>query len=72
MVEGGYALCGNSMENVLHILWFCTHAKDLWNMSKLSLPFDIEPNWCFFGIREKLLTYEEMHLGLAERFDSVC
>ena len=71
-VEGGCALCGNLTKNVIHILWFCAHAKDVWNSSKLSLPFDIEPNWCFLDIMEKLLQDEEVHPGLAERFVSMC
>ena len=72
VVEGGCSLCGNPTENVLHILWFCAHAKDVWNTSKLSLPFDIEPNWCFLDIMEKLLIVEDVHPGLVERFVSVC
>ena len=44
----------------------------MWNTSKLSLPFDIEPNWCFLDIMEKLLIIEDVLPGLAERFVSVC
>ena len=72
MVDGGCALCGNPTKNVLHILWFCAHAKEVWNTSKLSLPFDIEPNWCFLDIMEKLLIVGDVLPGLAERFVSVC
>ena len=72
MVDGGCALCGNSTENVLHTLWFCAHAKEVWNTSKLSLPFVIEPHWCFLDIMEKLLIVEDVLPGLAERFVSVC
>ena len=67
MVDGGCALCGNPTENVLHILWFYAHAKEVWNTSKLSLPFDIEPNWCFLDIMEKLLIVGDVLLSLAER-----
>ena len=44
----------------------------MWNTSKLSLPFDIEPNWCFLDIMEKLLIVGDVLPGLAERFVSVC
>ena len=71
-MERGCALRENLTENVLHILWFFAHAKDVWNTSKLSLPFDIKPNLCFLDIMEKLLQDEEVHPGLAERFVSVC
>lgn len=60
-VEGGCALCGVLMENVLHILWFCAHAKNVWNTSKFSLPFDMD-------VLEKLLRLEEVQPGLAEGF----
>ena len=72
VVDGGCALCGNPTKNVFHILWFCAHAKEVWNTSKLSLPFDIEPNWCFLDIMEKLLIVGDVLPGLAEHFVSVC
>ncbi|KAK7833475.1 hypothetical protein CFP56_025618 [Quercus suber] len=36
VVDGGYALCGNPTENVLYVLWFCDHAKDVWNTTAPS------------------------------------
>ena len=71
-VEGGCALCGVLMENVLHILWFCAHAKNVWNTSKFSLPFDMGPTWSFLDVLEKLLRLKDVQPGLAERFISVC
>ena len=72
MVEGDCALCENPRENILHILWFCAHAKEVWNLSKFSLPFDIGPNWIFLDAMEKLQRYEEVQPNLAEQFVSVC
>ncbi|KAK7849911.1 hypothetical protein CFP56_001965 [Quercus suber] len=62
-VVGDCAICGNSTENVLHILWFCAHAKNVWNTSKFSLPFDIGPNWSFLDVLDKLQRHEEVQPG---------
>ncbi|XP_075659463.1 uncharacterized protein LOC142629363 [Castanea sativa] len=72
MVEGGCALCGNPTENILHILWFCAQAKEVWNLSKFSLLFDIGPNWGFLDVMQKLQRHEEVRPGLMKRFVSVC
>lgn len=72
VVEGGCALCGAPTENILHFLWFCAHAKEVWSSSKFSLPFDVGPNWSFLDVTVKLQRLEEMRPGLMERFVSVC
>ncbi|KAK7851704.1 hypothetical protein CFP56_041293 [Quercus suber] len=38
VVDGGCALCGNPTENILHILWFCDHAKENLARAILSGP----------------------------------
>ncbi|KAK7860161.1 putative ribonuclease h protein [Quercus suber] len=71
-VDGGCALCRNPTENILHILWFCAHAKHVWNSSKFYLPFDIGPTWSFLDVLENLQRFEDVQPGLTERFISVC
>ncbi|KAK7851238.1 putative ribonuclease h protein [Quercus suber] len=71
-VDSGCALCRNPTENILHILWFCAHAKNVWNSSKFYLPFDIGPTWSFLDVLENLQRFEDVQPGLIERFISVC
>uniref|UniRef100_A0A7N2R1X8 Reverse transcriptase zinc-binding domain-containing protein n=1 Tax=Quercus lobata TaxID=97700 RepID=A0A7N2R1X8_QUELO len=71
-VEGGCVLCGDSMENIIHILWFCAHAKEVWASSKFTFPFNIGPNCSFLHVMEKLQRHQESQPGLTERFVSVC
>ncbi|XP_075658974.1 uncharacterized protein LOC142628823 [Castanea sativa] len=72
VVEDGCALCGAPTENILHILWFCAHAKEVWSSSKFSLPFEVGPNWSFLDVMVKLQRSEELRPGLMERFVFVC
>ena len=66
-VEGGCVLCGDPMENIIHILWFCAHAKEVWALSKFTFPFNIGPKWSFLDGMEKLQRHKEFMAKFDEK-----
>lgn len=37
-----WVLCGQPEKTMCHLLWFCKHACEVWESSKLALPFAID------------------------------
>ena len=60
-----------------HLLWFCKHARGLWesrgsaNMP-LALPFTISPSWTFLDVVHNLKKWEGSQPGLTKKVISVC
>ncbi|KAK7819526.1 hypothetical protein CFP56_040187 [Quercus suber] len=71
-LDGVCEFCGNAVETIGHILWFCDHAKEVWRNSKLALPFEISATWKFLDVLEALLRCEHLRLGLLELFIATC
>ena len=65
-------LCGQSEETVCHLLWSCDHAKEVWNNSKFTVPFDISPQWNFLDMVENLQRCDHFRPGQMEQFITVC
>ena len=42
--------CEKHSEFVCHIFWFCDRAKEVWESSKVALPFEIRPSWDFIDV----------------------
>nr|XP_023883409.1 uncharacterized protein LOC111995710 [Quercus suber] len=71
-VDDEYVLCGQPEETTCHLLWFCKHARGVWESSKLALPFAISPSWMFLDVVQNLQKGEGSQPGLTERVISVC
>nr|XP_023923148.1 uncharacterized protein LOC112034569 [Quercus suber] len=65
-------LCGQPEETTYHLLWFCKHAREVWESSKLALPFVFDQSWNFLDIVQNLQNREVTHSGLLEKIISVC
>ena len=64
--------CGQDKETVTHLLWFCSHATEVWTASKLVLPFEIAKNWSFLDVVEHLKRCEETWPNLLDRVIAIC
>ena len=51
-------LCGQLEERTCHLLWFCKHTREVWESSKLALPFVIDQSWTFLDIVQNLQNWE--------------
>ena len=51
-------LCGLPVETTCHLLWFCKHARGVWDTSKLVIPFTISPSWTFLDVVQNLQHWE--------------
>nr|XP_023881644.1 uncharacterized protein LOC111994020 [Quercus suber] len=65
-------LCGQPKETTCHLLWFCKHAREIWESSKLVLPFVIDQSWTFLDIIQCLQNWETTQPSLLEKTISVC
>ena len=59
--------CGEQVESISHLFWFCERAKEVWSSCKLSFPFEILPSWNYMDVIWQLQKWEESRLGLLER-----
>ena len=55
--------CGKRVETIMHMLCFCSRGTEVWNASKLSLPFIIRESWSFVDTFSRLQNCWEAHLG---------
>ena len=53
-VDDECVLCGQPEEITCHLLWFCKHARGVWESSKLALPIAISPSWTFLDVVQNL------------------
>ena len=60
-------VCGEQVETISHLFWFCEHAKEVWSSCKLSFPFDFQPSWDFMDVIWLLQKWEESQPGILER-----
>ncbi|KAK7825191.1 hypothetical protein CFP56_033626, partial [Quercus suber] len=65
-------LCGQPKETTSLLLWFCKHAHEIWESSKLVLPFVIDQSWTFLDIVQCLQNWETTQPGLMEKVILVC
>ena len=54
------------------MLWFCKHARGVWETSKVVIPFTISPSWMFLDVVQNLQLWEGSHPGLTKKVISVC
>ena len=54
------------------MLWFCKHARGVWESSKLAIPFTISPSWTFLDVVQNLQQWEGSQPGLTKKVISVC
>ena len=59
--------CGEQVESISHLFWFCERAKEVWSSCKLSFPFEILPSWNYIDVIWQLQKWEESRPGLLER-----
>ena len=66
------ALYGQPEETTCHLLWFCKHARGVWESSKLALPFAIALSWIFLDVVQNLQKWEGSQPGLTVKVILVC
>jgi len=64
--------CGKHLESICHIFWFCDQTKEVWESSKLALPFEIRPLWDFIDVVWHLQKRKEQCPGLLEHTIAIC
>ena len=45
---------GKHVETIMHMLCFCSQGTEVWNASKLSLPFTVQESWSFMDTFSRL------------------
>ncbi|KAK7829055.1 hypothetical protein CFP56_029633 [Quercus suber] len=60
-------VCGEQVETISHLFWFCDHAKEVWSSCKLSFPFEIFPSWDYMDVIWHLQKWEEARPEIVER-----
>lgn len=65
-------VCGEQVETISHLFWFCEHAKEVWSSCKLSFPFDFQPSWDSMDVIWLLQKWEESRPGILERAIMIC
>ena len=64
--------CGQAIESIGQLFWFCPKAREVWSHSKLAIPFQISPEWEFLDVIGQLLGRSKAFPVLLERVIMIC